>query len=594
MKVGTNVPIDGFFFTAVAAELSKELINARIQSVHQPKSTDVLLGLRKPGETLHLLISTHPAAARIHLTARAFENPISPPAFCLLLRKHLIPGRIVDVRQPPFERVLQIVIEGYGSHGGRVERILTAEVMGRHSNLLLIDPGEGVVIDALKRIHGDANAYREIVPGRPYVPPPPQDKLDPRAATFEAFEDAIRHMGVQTSVDRAVQRAVMGLSPFAAREAALRAGVEPEKTRAELTENDMRSLWDVIRELVIAIDAGRSEPSRFMLGGKPEFWCFPSVVGKGDGASYNSAQQLLDRHFEAVDEEEAMRSLTQKIESALRQNRARIEKKMDRQRASIKEAGEAEKFRKAGDLLTANLYLLRGLPPGQTSIELDDFDTDAPPVTVELDPRLTASDNAQSYYRRYQRAKKTLEKAAEQLRHSESELAYLDSVESSLDLARTVADLEEVYDELVKEGYASEQTEQRGKKRAGAAPEPLRWRSSEGFEIAVGRNNKQNDRLTLHLARPNDLWLHTKEIPGAHVVVFSKGAEVSEVTIKEAAMLAALHSKARHSSNVPVDYTLCRHVRKPRGARPGMVIYDNHKTVYVTPDEGLAQRLKQG
>ena len=603
------MPIDGFFFTCAAAELSRALVNARVQGVRQPTGSEILLVLRKPGETLQLLISTRPDSARIHLTERSYENPISPPPFCLLLRKHLIPGRIVDVRQPPFERVLHIAVEGYGERGGRTERVLVAEVMGRHSNLVLVDAGTGLVVDAQKRIHGEENAYREVLPGRPYVPPPPQQKLDPRTAAFEEFERAIRHMGADTTVDRALQRAVAGVSPFGAREIAWRAGVDPAAPKGDLGPDGAASLWTALREIVQAIDEGRCRPASFTALGKSEFWCFPSERSEGEPVIYGSAQELLDRYFERVDEEEAVRSLARKIEAALRQNRARLEKKIGLQKEAIREAKEADELRKAGDLLTANLHRLRELPPGQTSVTLDDFE-DGSPVTVALDPKLSASENAQSYYRRYQRAKKTLEKASEQLRASELELAYLESVEAALMLAGTAAELEEIYDELAKGGYFGEGApggeqgaagtgkggpgggpKAGAKKREPKALEPLRFRSSDGFDIAVGRNNRQNDQLSLRIARPDDLWLHTKEIPGAHVVVFARGVQVPERTVAEAAALAALHSKARRSSNVPVDYTLCRHVRKPRGAKPGMVIYDHHKTVFVTPDEDLAERL---
>ena len=583
------MPIDGLLFTALVSELKERLMNARIQSVHQPKNSDVVLTLRRPGETLHLLISVHPEAARIHLTERSFENPLSPPPFCQVLRKHLIPGRIVGVTQPPFERVAKIAVEGFAPEGGRVERILAAEVMGRHSNLVLIDKAQGAIIDALKRVPAGENAYREILPGRPYVPPPPQEKLDPRTATFEEFEAAIRHTGRSVRIDQALQRAVMGLSPFSAALIADEAGVAEGATREELTDEAARALWDSLRRTVDRIDRGEFAPCAIERDGKADFWCF----GEPPAAAsvYPSLQALLDAHFEAVEAREAARALRSAIESALRSNRARIQKKLELQRRAVEEAGNADALRKAGDLLTANLYRLREAPPGQTSVILDDFDPEAPKVTVALDPKLTASENAQEYYRKYQKAKKTLEKAAEQLEASKAELAYLESVEASLALAETAADLEEIYEELVSQGYAGEQA-QRQRKRRLEQSEPVRLWSSDGFEIRVGRNNKQNDRLTLKAARPEDLWLHAKEIPGAHVVVSARGMEVPERTLREAAVLAAFHSKAKHSSNVPVDYTLCRHVRKPKGARPGMVIYDNHKTLFVTPDEELVSRLK--
>lgn len=588
------MPIDGIFMTALCRELQELLVNGRIQGVSQPRSDEVNLEVRRPGKTLRLVISAHPEFARIHVSRWQPSNPVSPPAFCLLLRKHLIPGRILAVTQPPFERMLTLEIEGFSEEGGRRVRRLVVELMGRHSNLVLVDAETNAIIDALKRIPAERNAYREILPGRPYVPPPPQQRLSPRELSFDRFDFLLRHLPAGTPLHRGMQQHIAGLSPLAARELVARAGLDARATRDEVQPADRTRLWQALHSLLDALDRGACEPVAVKTDGAEEFWCFPIQTLSGRERRFSTLQELLDDIFSRRVHAATVASRLARLRSALRRHLERVQRKIERQRSELAASQRAAEFRRYGELLTANLYRLREVPQGATSVSVPDFYGDGAEVEVPLDPKLTLSQNAQAYFQRYQKARKTQEKAQEHLSASEAERAYLESVQVALDMAVDEAALAEIEAELERMGYIESQRDDRSRRRregaAGSrtrpsASTPLRYVTSDGFTVLVGRNNRQNDELTLRTAHPDDLWFHTQEIPGAHVILRCRGAEVPEQSLQEAAEIAAYHSKAKYSENVPVDYTRCKYVRKPRGAKPGMVIYDHQRTLFVTPKE---------
>ena len=591
------MPIDGIFMSALCRELNGLLANGRIQAVNQPREEDVVLQVRQPGATYRLLISVHPEAARVHLTRTQERSPLSPPPFCLLLRKHLIPGRILEVVQPPFERSLTLRIEGFSPEGGRIVRHLVAEVMGRHSNLVLVDAASGLIVDALKRIPRDVNSYREILPGRPYVPPPPQEKEDPETVERERFDFLLRTLSAQTPIARGLQQRFLGFSPFAAREVVARAGLDPDVRRGETDDGQRGRVWEAMREVLSSLRAGRHEPTAVRSGTGEEFWCLAILTLAGETRRFPTLQELLDDHFERRLRGLEIERTRGRLRSAVGQHLARVERKIEHQRAALESAGRAEEFRQLGELLTANLFRLKDLEPGRKSVAVPDYFGDGSLREVPLDPGLSPGENAQAYFRRYQKARKTIEKAGEQLRASQEERAYLESVQVALDLADELEALREIAVELERLGYLERRDEPpRGGRRqperreaAGGASRPMRYRTSDGFAVLVGRNNRQNDEITLRTAGPEDLWFHTQEIPGAHVILLCRGADPPPRSLVEAATIAAFHSKARNSANVPVDYTRCKYVRKPRGAKPGMVIYEHQKTLFVTPTpEALA------
>lgn len=585
------MPIDGLVFTALCRELSRELVNARVQGVQQAGPHELLVQLRLPGRSRALLISAHPQASRLHLTGVEPPRSPSPSPFCLFLRRHLIPGRLLGVEQPPFERVARLVIEGQGDDGERALRELVVEATGRHSNVILVDRESGLVLDALKRIPAEANRLREIFPGKPYLPPPSQEKLDPGQADFEAFDRALRHSPADAPLSRILCERWMGIGPFASKELLARAGLPPGARREELDEGAVQRLWESFRELFAALARGEIAPSAVVRESERALWIFPILSEQGSRLDFPSVSALLDWDWEISSNAARKAALESRLRSALRQHLERLERKIARQEAEVESGRRAEELKAAADLLTANLYRLRDLPAGTEKVRLAGFSGEGE-VEIELDPALTPAQNAQEYYRRFQKAKKTVEKASQQLQASIAEREYLESVLTSLALCTDQSALEEVEQELLAGGYLREE------KGKGPAPKgrepaaPMAWSSSDGFPIFAGRNNRQNEHLTLRVAHDHDLWFHAKDIPGAHVLVRTGGRPVPERTLYEAAQIAALHSKARSSANVPVDYTQRRHVRKPKGSRPGMVIYERQKTLYVTPDPAVLDALK--
>lgn len=587
------MPLDGLVFTALARELAATLKNARVQGVYQPSASELVIHLRQPGESYRLLLSIDPALARVHLTGEDPENPLSPPPFCLLLRKHLMPGRIVDVRQPRFERALEIDVEGRGEDGERTLRRLYVEAMGRHSNVVLTD-GDGIILDAMRRVPGDVNRRRELLPHRPYTPPPAQDRLDPTAVGHEEFDRMIRLVPGDARPAKVLAERVAGFGPLAGREIVARASLDVDATREQLDAAAIDRLYRAFREVVDDLEAGRLAPCAVQSGENVEFWLFPLRTVAGEARRFDTVNELLDWAYGRRAARERLERQKQRLSQLVDQHARRLARKAALQSEELEAATKADEYRIAGDLLTAYLH---AVPQGAASIQLPNFYDDNRPLEIELDPRLPAPANAQEYYRKYQKAKKTLEKAKEHLEATLAELEYLESIRTALALCEDPGALEEIEAELVKGGYlaaapGAKRTKHSRKQDEGRpASSPLSLTSSDGYRILVGRNNRQNDLVTLELARPDDVWLHAKEIPGAHVIVQAQGKPVPHETLVEAAMVAAHFSKARASSNVPVDYTLRRHVRKPRGAKPGMVIYDHQRTLFVTPDPKLLARL---
>lgn len=584
------MPIDGLLFTALCRELRQELVNARIQGVHQPSSHELLLHLRQPGRTQKLLISTHPTSSRIHLTEEEPARPSTPLPFALFLRRHLIPGRILDVVQPPFERVARLIVEGQSDEGARVERELIVEATGRYSNLLLVDRSTGLILEAMKRVPESINRYRELLPNRPYTPPPAQEKLDPGEATFEAFDRALRHNPADAPLYRILADRWMGFSPFAGKELLARASLPTDLLRRDLDERALARLWESFQELLRSLAAGEVAPCAVESGGRHTVWLFPILTLSGELRTFPTLSALLDWDYQILASQARREALDSRLRGALKHHLERLERKIAAQAAEVQSGLRAEEFKAKADLLTANLFRLHNLAPGTERITLADFAGGE--VEIELDPSLSPAQNAQSYYRKFQRAKKREEKAAAHLEASMAEKEYLESVQTSLSLCERIDELEEVERELLAGGYLKEEKSRPHPQKGGAPPAPMGWRSSDGFAILAGRNNRQNEYLTLRLGKPHDLWLHVKELPGAHVLIRTEGRPVPEQTLSEAAHIAALYSKARDSANVPVDYTECRHVRKPKGSRPGMVIYERQRTVYVTPDPAVIESLK--
>lgn len=625
------MPYDGLFAAAVRVRLHGALADARIDKIYQPAPYTIILHLRRPGENLRLLLSADPQHARVHLTETSPPNPLQPPAFCMLLRKYLDPGKIVAVEQVGMDRILHVVIDGFDDAGRPARRRLIAELTGRNSNIVLVDEASGRIIDALRRVSDRVNRYRALLPGVPYVPPPPADKIDPRAVTAADLEPFARDLDPDDTVERLLTAALEGVGPFAAKHIALAAGIPPAATVGGLTELPgepadgtlpeltsegraaLGALADAARTAARAAESGSAAPVLVVdeRGLPADFWSMPPLHVAPERVRVMpdpcAAVDAYYAHRLAAAEKDALRRrLARGLETALK----RLRRKRRALEGDLEEAERAEEYRMFGELLTAHLHMVK---QGSQAV-VPNYYAGGEPVVIPMDPSLHPAVNAQRYFKRYNKAVTARRAVQEQLDAVARDIAYLEQALMHVETAATIEELEDVEAELAAAGFpfgaagggpgrggrpgSPASRAGAGQRAAGAgraAAAPLTARASDGSRILVGRSNRQNDQLTFRTARPDDVWLHVKDAPGAHVILQPAGGEPSDDALREAAELAAYFSRARGSSRVPVDWTRVKHVRKPKGARPGMVVYDHHQTIYVTPgEEAVRARLQPG
>lgn len=570
---------DAVFLTAVADELRETILDTRIDKAQQPDRFTVLLAVRSREYSGKLLFSLSPSAARVQLTTTSPENPAQPSMFCMLLRKHLVGSRIVKIEQPPMERLLDFTLDGTNEFGDPCRRHLIAELMGRGANLILCGE-DGRIIDCLHRIEMDPAQKRPVLPGLYYHLPPLPERYDPTAVS----EAQVRRLlgAAQGSLAEWLQRTFGGLSPMICREIALYAGGDVDAVADPSQAEKITAWFSVIREK-------RFAPMLLSEERTPKAFAYCEILQYGDYWKQRRCQsfsELLDTFYESRDREDRMRTRTQALHKTVSTLLKRTERKLAHQREELASAVDREHLRRMGDLLKANLHTIGR---GQKAARVVDFyDPELREVTVPLSETLSPQQNAEKYYKEYAKAKTAEKVLKEQIVHGEAECAYFEAVLEELQRAETEKDVAEIRQELAEGGYVRD-TE---KKRMKTAPSrPMMFRSSSGATIAVGRNNRQNDLLTKTAAK-NDLWLHVQKQPGSHVIIDCSEGEPSDDTVTEAAMLAAWFSQAKNGQNVAVDVTNVRYVKKPAGARPGMVVYDRYRTVYVTPDADLVEKLR--
>ncbi|MGI6604532.1 MAG: Rqc2 family fibronectin-binding protein [bacterium] len=585
------MPFDSLVLRSLEGELT-QLVDSRVLKIHQPSRLEIILTLRKEGENLRLLLSAHPQHARVHLTTQPRTNPTEPPMFCMYLRRHLEGTRLRHVRRPEGERILGLVFQGRDELGNPTELELIAEIMGKHSNLILINRAQRTILAAAKHVTSAVNRYREVLPGLTYREPPAQNKIQLADLTELSFYSLLQAQ--RKGVASALVGTVAGLSPLIAREIAVQANLEENFPTRELVRPELFRLWKALDELRQLLHAGHFIPTlyREQDGRVKEVTAFPlQLFSAYPRESFASMSAALDVFFREKEANEQVNTTRHDLLTVLRHAEERTRKRLALHLSAVTEAGEAQRFRRYGELLFAHAY---HLPQTAAEVKVEDWENPGQHIRIPLEPNLSLNQNAQQYFRRFTKAKKTLAAAREQLEKDQEELAYLDSVSLALEDAKTLAELGEIRRELEKGGYIKPQDQVKTTYTKKDPPSsPLEFRSSQGWTILVGRNNRQNDRLTLR-AEPHDLWLHAQNIPGSHVVIrCPKGQEPPEETILEAALLAAYHSKSRFSSRVPVDYTFCRNVRKPRGAKPGFVVYEQQRTIYVTPDPEKVEALRR-
>lgn len=583
--------LDGALLHCVKEELSV-LIGARVDKIYQPSREEIVLSLRMLNSSdksaKKLIFSANGTSARVHLTSAEFDNPMQPPMFCMLLRKHLGGGRLVGIRQDGLERILYFDFECVNEIGDTVVNTLIAEIMGRHSNIILVRNGR--VVDSVKRVSDAVSAVRRILPNIEYETPQRLERLNILEASSSEILERISQRTDRLA--KALPDILEGISPIFARECAFRAAGDVDVGCAELSEEQQARLAAFLDG---ARDSLNSSGNYTLLSdetGRKKDICFVDIMQYGGAMSaerFDSANELLDSFFSAADGSERNKQRARELLRTLNTVYERVSRKVELRKKELSECADREQLKICGDLINANIYRLE---KGMTRCVLDDF-FGGGQREIALDARLTPAQNAQKYYSEYRKASNAEKKLAELIGQGTEELAYLDSVLDCVVRTENDAELSEIRRELSEQGYLRGVSE-KGAERSKKLSEPLRYVSSDGYEILVGKNNRQNDLLTLKTARASDLWLHVKDIAGSHVIVKnSEGGEFPEQTIFEAAQIAAYHSKGRSSSGVPVDYTPVRFVKKPAGAKPGMVIFTNNKTLYITPNEEIINQLRE-
>lgn len=591
------MPFDGVVLAAVQQELQNKLLQGRIDKIYQPSADLIILHVRQRESSYKLLISAHATNARIHLTEASFTNPLSPPLFCMVLRKHLEGGRIVDISQTELERQLTISVEAFDELGERKRKNLIVEIMGKHSNIILVNEENQQILDGIKRYTHAVSRHREVLPGKTYIAPPSQNKLNLFQLTEEKFREVFLNAEFSAKVCRVLAKNITGLSTVLAKEITYRAGLNPEANVEILGDYDFIRLWQELQQLVSTIKNNTFKPRAYFQQGVGLDFAPIQLTHFTEGQEllFPSISAALDHFYQEKQGREDLEKVRQQLQKIVTKELDKKYKKKALQEEAITQAKDAEPYRIQGELITANIYRIK---PGDTQVEVNNFyDPENTLLTIELNPELSPSENAQHYFKKYNKAKAKAKKAAQQLELTREEIYYLESILQGLENAGNLDDIREIEREMKAQGYLPHHEAQAKKKTAHkketAKSQPLKFLSREGFTILVGKNNRLNDWLTMKVAKAHDLWFHVKDLPGSHVIVQTQGKTVSQETLLEAAALAAYYSKGKYSSNVPVDWTYKKHVRKPSGAKPGMVIYENYQTIYITPEEKIIEKIKR-
>ena len=563
---------DGVFTHAMINELRESLLSGRISKIHQPYENEVVLVIRSRGKNQRLLLSAHPSYARIQITQIDYQNPDTPPNFVMMLRKHLDGAILESIEQIENDRVIHFHFTKRDELGDLQNIILIVELMGRHSTIILVNKESGKILDAIKHIGSSQNTYRSLLPGVDYIAPPEQNQLNP----FSQEKEKVFHRLSQMDLTpKGIQQQFQGIGFDTAQELVARLTERP---------NEKMLVW---QEFFTAIDTQRS-PSLYEVAEKEYFTpinyrFFDSNTQQKK--MYPTLSALLDAFYQEKAEKDRAKQqggeLIRKIENELKRNRNKLKKREQ----TLKESENAEDYRRDGELLTT---FMAQVPRGANEVTLPNYYEEDRPITIKLDPALTPNQNAQKYFHRYQKLKNAVKLIGKQIEEAKNEIDYLESVLSQLEIAGPM-DIEVIKEELTAEGYLKKKSSKKQKRKKPSQPD--QYLSTDGTLILVGKNNLQNDQLSLKTAKKTDYWLHAKNIPGSHVII--KSDQPSDETITEAAELAAYFSKYRHSAQVPVDLVQVKHLRKPNGAKPGYVIYENQKMIIVTPEEEKINKMKQ-
>ncbi|HAX30212.1 MAG TPA: fibronectin/fibrinogen-binding protein [Oscillibacter sp.] len=574
------MPLDAVCLQAVVAELAPQITGSRIEKIQQPARDQVVLLLRG---NRRLLLSAGGGQPRLHLTELPRDNPAQPPMFCMLLRKYLSGGIIESIQQAPLERVVTLTVSAADELGERSQFSLILEAVARRANLILADK-DGHIIDCLRRIDFEMNPDRQVLPGLFYHLPTPPDKVSPFTVTEEEFAALAAAAGEGAPADQWLVRTVNGLSPLVARELTFRAC---GSTDAPVTGHTA-ALWSAFAAWRDTVNEKHFTHAMLKRSGVPMDFTYLHVGQYGGAAeeeTYTSFSRLLDDFYEKREQAERVKQKGQDLVKTASNGAARLRRKIAAQEQELAESKNRDKWRVYGELITANLYRMER---GMSRLTAQNYyDPDCADVDIPLDVRLSPQENAAKYFKKYTKAKTAEKYITAQLEKARVELTYLESVLQELTLAESEQDFNDIRAELTDGGYLRA----KGRKQPQRPSKPREFRSTAGLRILVGRNNRQNDRLTAKDAEKWDIWLHTQRIHGSHVILCTGGAQPDEQSLLEAASLAAYFSQAQDGTKVPVDFTQVKYVKKPAGSPPGFVNYTNYKTILADPSEELVKRL---
>lgn len=571
------MPLDAIYLSALTGELKEKIEGGRIDKVQQPERDMLLISLRSKGENLRLLLAAGTGRARVHLTGSSFENPAEPPMFCMLLRKHLVGARIISVRQPDWERMLIIELEGHDEMGFASRKQLITEMIGRSSNVILVD-GEGRIIDCMRRMDFAGDAMRRMLPGMIYRLPPKQDKPVLMETDSEQRRKMIAGAEEGQSLDKWLLNSFSGLSPLVCRELAYRCS------------GSLETLPELLDAFVDSVIAGDLRPYILWDEDKPADFSFMKIGQYGDALSCREEENfssLLDSFYSQRDRAEQQRRRSHQLYKTVRTIRDRLQRKLAGQSEELRRTENRDQVRKMAELVTANIYRIKR---GDRVLKCQDYyDPEGGEMEITLDPLKTPQQNAASMFKEYNKLKAARSHLTGLIAQGEEQLDYLNSVLEMLSLSESEKDISDIRRELVETGYIRQQSGVKTSRIKAQAP--LRFVTDDGFEVLAGRSNIQNDQLSTKLCRRTDYWFHTQKVHGSHVILRCSDSEPSPLAISQAAAIAAYYSQGRDGGKIPVDYTMLRFVRKPSGAMPGKVIYTDYKTIMTQADEALVKRL---
>ncbi|MBE6065328.1 MAG: fibronectin/fibrinogen-binding protein [Clostridium cochlearium] len=571
--------LDGIFLYTTLEELKNTILNSKISKINQPEKDEIIFSLKKDKDSYKLLISASSVYPRIHLTNINKKNPMKPPMFCMVLRKYLSNSKITSIYQLQLDRVVFIDFQGKDELGFEKTYTLIIEIMGRHSNISLVEKNNYIILDSIKHITPEINSIRTLLPGLKFILPPESNKLNPLNYTYENFEKFILENNIKLN-NTFISKVFMGVSNQ----------LSKEIINSLNTELSLENLKNIYKEIELFFNKVNNKDFSFFItledNNLKDFFPINLPSLEEDNKKYfSSPSKTLEYYYSEKDKSDRLNNKSSSLLKLVNNNLERCHKKMELLKDNLEKCKKAYKYRIYGELLTANIYNIK---QGDESIDVVNYySEDSEIINIKLDPTKTPSANIQNYFKRYSKLKKSKEYSLEQIKITEDEILYLNSVLTNIKNTEDYASIEEIKKELMDAHYLKFKKNVRKKETKS---KPMHFISSEGIHIYVGKNNIENDYLTLKFADKRDLWFHTKDIPGSHVILKTLG-DFTEKTLNEAANLAAYYSKGRDSSKVPVDYTEVKNVHKPNGAKPGMVIYEKNKTIFITPEKPSLEKL---